>query len=486
MKDVLKILMLEDSFLDAEMIQRTLKKDEFFATEFNLAKNKEEFLLALNEFNPDVILADNSLPQFDAAEALKIARQQLSYIPFIMVTGTVSEEFAASIIKRGADDYILKDRLARIPAAITNALKQQRIEREKQEAFNRLKKSEEKFRNLLESAPDAMIITNENGIIQLINEQTEKLFGFHDEEIIAKEIKLFLPDWNENPGVTERIDSFKTMHVKLIKDGIELSGQTKDGQSFPVEINISPLETNEGILIIVAIRDISERKKSEEALRLMEQKILNQKIQEQKKITRAIIKAQEKERNYIGQELHDNVNQILVSTKLYLGLAAKNRDEVKALIKYPVELIENSINEIRLLTGKYVTPLKNVILKELLIELMEKLELNTGIKTTFIYDIPDESIEDDLKLNIYRIIQEQVNNVTKHAEAKEVLIELTGDNNVIRILFKDDGKGFDLDKRRKGVGISNIINRIESFNGEIIINSSVGNGCMMQVALPMR
>jgi two-component system sensor histidine kinase UhpB len=273
--------------------------------------------------------------------------------------------------------------------------------------------------------------------------------------------------------------------LKLVKDGIELSGQKKDGQLFPVEIKISPLETNDGILMIVAIRDITERKKSEEALRLMEQKILNQKIQEQKKITRAIIKGQEKERNYIGQELHDNVNQILVSTKLYLGIAAKNRDEIKELIKYPVELVENSIKEIRLLTGKYVTPLKNIVLKELLLELMEKLELNTGIKTNFIYDIPDGSIEDDLKLNIYRIIQEQVNNIIKHAEAKEVLIELNTDDKVIRILSKDDGKGFEVDKKRKGIGISNIINRVESFNGEINIISSSGNGCVMQIALPI-
>src|SRR6266496_2816703 len=108
----LKILLLEDSPSDAELIQRFLKKEKAHY-EFRLAMTKESFLKALDDFSPDVILSDNSLPGFNSTEALKITRQRYLYVPFILVTGTVSEEFAATIIKSGADDYILKDRMAR-------------------------------------------------------------------------------------------------------------------------------------------------------------------------------------------------------------------------------------------------------------------------------------------------------------------------------------------------------------------------------------
>lgn len=237
-------------------------------------------------------------------------------------------------------------------------------------------------------------------------------------------------------------------------------------------------------MVTAAIRDITERRKAEKALKEMEQKILNQKIQEQKKITRAIIQAQEKERNRIGQELHDNVNQILVGTKLYLELARKDDLKVKELIKYSIGLIQSSINEIRLLSTKNVTPLKDINLKELLQMLVDGLNKSSGIKAELVYEATGQAMDDDLKLNIYRIIQEQINNIVKHSCAGNATILVTPDGSNIQIIIADDGRGFDMNRKRKGVGISNIINRVESFNGKVQIESSAGNGCKMQVSLP--
>src|SRR5687768_1916613 len=122
MEQGLKILLLEDSYTDAEIIKRLVKKAKP-CCDFLLVTNKNDFLKALESFPPDVILSDNSLPQFDATEALHIIRNRSMHVPFILVTGTVSEEFAADIMKQGADDYILKDRMVRLPAAIDTALK---------------------------------------------------------------------------------------------------------------------------------------------------------------------------------------------------------------------------------------------------------------------------------------------------------------------------------------------------------------------------
>jgi two-component system sensor histidine kinase UhpB len=463
MTQQLKILMLEDSVVDAEMVERFLRKDHP-GYQFHLAKNKEAFLLALEHYRPDVILADNSLPQFDATEALKIVRQQALHIPFIMVTGTVSEEFAAGIIKAGADDFILKDRLARLPAAVEAALKQQQTEIEKQNAFRKLSESEEKFRSLLESAPDAMVIMDEEGRIQLINAQTEKMFGYAAAEIIGKTVELLLPDG--------------------YRKGPESAGERKNGQRFPVEISLSPLETAEGLLVTAAIRDITDRKKAEQALKALEQEIMNQKVEEQKRITRAIISAQEKERNRIGQELHDNICQILSTAKLYITVAKEDKPELSELVNFPIELIENSIREIRALSKRNVTPLKDVDLEDMVQTLVSDLARSSSLKTNLSYHITDQVIDDGLKLNTYRVIQEQLNNIVKHAGAKNVGLAIESQEHFIHVTVSDDGKGFDVNKKRSGIGISNMINRVESYNGEIRIQSSPGKGCTIHFKFP--
>lgn len=130
MDTTLKILLLEDNPADAEIIRRLLFK-EIKGLDFRYTKNKNEFLLALDELVPDVILSDNSLPAFSASQALEIVNARRLNIPFILITGTVSEEFAVGIMKQGADDYILKDRLTRLPAAIKAALRHRQTENEK-------------------------------------------------------------------------------------------------------------------------------------------------------------------------------------------------------------------------------------------------------------------------------------------------------------------------------------------------------------------
>jgi len=251
------------------------------------------------------------------------------------------------------------------------------------------------------------------------------------------------------------------------------------------EISFCPMREGEAVIGNACFsRDITERKKNELSLRAMEQEILDQKVEEQKKITRAVINAQEKERNHLGQELHDNINQILVSTKLYLGIAGNANAAVKKLVKYPMELLDSSILEIRSLSSTHVTPLKNVYLKELIQILLHKLEENSTIKTEFIYKVKARSVDDYLKLNIYRIIQEQLNNIAKYAAPAKVAVSIRADGKIIHIEIADDGKGFDMGKKRQGIGISNMLNRVESFNGTMSIESAPGAGCKMLIAIP--
>lgn len=473
-----KILMLEDSELDAEIIQRFLLKEKP-GCRFKLVMDEQNFIEALDTFEPQLILSDNTLPQYSAAEALEVVKQRQSHIPFILITGTVSEEFAAGIIKAGADDYLLKDRLTRLPTAIDAALQKKRAEEEQ-------KKAEEIIRfkaDLLKSVGQAVIATDLGGIVLYWNHAAEKIYGWTAEEAQGKNILDLTP-------AKQSTQAAATI-MKELKAGRSWSGeffvQRKNGTVFLAFVTDSPLFDPQGNLsgIIGVSYDITEQKKAETALMEMEKQIAEQKIKEQKEISRAIIKGQEEEKNHIGKELHDNINQILAGAKMFLAMAAKKNNEIKKLLDYPIELINNSIEEIRSLTYKQVTPLKNINLQLQVNKLIESISHSTPNPVEFRYQANENSLTDDLKLNLYRIIQEQVNNILKHADAKKITIEVAQAKEHIRLQIDDDGKGFDTAAQRKGIGISNMINRVEAYEGALHISSIPGQGCTLKVQIPV-
>jgi len=593
----LKVLMLEDSHEDAEIIQRLLKREKMDC-EFFLAMDKENFLGALDSFAPEVILSDHSIPQFNSADALTIAREKLPGIPFIMVTGAVSEEFAANIIKQGADDYILKDRMARLPAAIKAALQQRRA----------LKEITDYKYALDQSA--IVAITDQKGIILYANQNFSRISKYKLEELIGQDHRIInsgyhTPEFIRNLWVTiANGKSWTGEFCNRAKDGgiywvdthivpflneqgkpyqylairqditkrkkaeeelkqsearlneaqsiahiasweIDLATNThtwsdelyrifdlNKGEVQPsTELFLSFMHTDDAndaqtmvtdalehftaskidfrfklangkkryghiewrfdfdafgkpFRLFGILQDITERKAAEESVKLLERKILAQKSLEQKKIARAVLKGQEKERNFIGQELHDNVNQILAGSKMYLSSAGKKDEKVNDLIKFPMELIDFSIEEIRRLCQKLVTPQKSIKLNELVQDCLYTLAENTTIQTSLTYTLPDDLIPDDLKLNIYRIIQELLNNILKYAEAKSVNIVVMARSGFISVTVSDDGVGFNTKSKRKGIGISNVIYRTECFNGKVSIKSSAGKGCKVTVKIP--
>jgi signal transduction histidine kinase len=139
MEKRLKILMLEDNPDDVVLIERVLRRNNLsFVTA--CVDTRDEFKEAIKSFQPDVVLSDHGLPQFNSVEALKICMKERSSMPFILVTGTVSEDFAITCLNQGADDYILKSNLSRLPSAIRRAVKERKLEVLKREARRALRK----------------------------------------------------------------------------------------------------------------------------------------------------------------------------------------------------------------------------------------------------------------------------------------------------------------------------------------------------------
>ena len=346
------------------------------------------------------------------------------------------------------------------------------------------KKSQDRLKfkaRLLKMVGQAVIAADTEGVVNYWNDAAEKLYGWTAEDAIGRNITDLIP-------ATECGDlSIEIM--KLLRNGGlwngELVMQRRDGSCFPAFVTDAPVY-EEGLLsgFIRIAFDITGRKKNEETLKVLELEIVEQKIQEQKKISRAIIRAQEEEKNHMGRELHDNICQILAGARIYLRIAAGKNNDVKTLLQYPLELIDNTVEEIRQLSRIQVTPLQNIDLRELTERLLETLK-DHSISVDLKYSVLPASLTDDLKLNIYRVIQVQVNNIIKHAGARHVLLSLQEQDSKLVIVITDDGKGFDMSSRRKGIGLSGIINRVESFNGTTEIRSSPGKGCTITVTIPL-
>lgn len=179
---VLKILMLEDLQDDVGLIERTLRKEgmKFSAKRVD---SQEEFSECLEYFKPDVILSDHALPQFNSLEALKICRKRAVNVPFILVTGTVSEEFAVSCLKQGADDYVLKSNMVRLPSAIHNALRQRHHEVKRKKAERTLRKQNEELIKINKELDSFVYSVSHNlraplmsvlGLINLVQLETRK------------------------------------------------------------------------------------------------------------------------------------------------------------------------------------------------------------------------------------------------------------------------------------------------------------------------
>jgi PAS domain S-box-containing protein len=735
MYSILKILLLEDSETDAEILERFLKK-EIPSCIFRLAMNKTAFLADLDSFNPNLILADNSLPQFNAIEALSIVKEYNPNIPFIMVTGAVSEEFAAAIIKSGADDYVLKDRLSRLPKAIDDAVKQRSLEHEKADAIQSLTQSEENLKAIFDSASERFILTDLRGVIKDLNNRAKEFIFMISNQEVKKQQSLFdfiepsrtdyienifaniskgetfqydrrynFPeggycwiDFNFNPvrqgrditgicitgrditdkKIDEQRKEFDRSNMnalinntndlmwsvnrdyKLITSnhafdelvqlisGIRPSPGTNvlkeifdierifrfklcydrafSGESFteieytviPVEIwseiSFYPIYDDQTVVGTACFsRNITTRKKTEDEIRLftkrisailntlpanitlldengvivevneswkkfanengysgdnycigenyltvsrkvtgmndsdgrfvaegiervlrnkrktfeyeypcdshdlkrwfrlvatplqeqeyggavvmhidisdirrLEQEKLKDITEEQKKITRAMLKGQEKERTRLGQELHDNISQLLAAIKMKLSFCLNHFDKAYPIIGECSEYVQEAIAEARNLSHKMVLPrfeensFKHSL--ELLLQKYQNEERNIELETS---QMDEKRIAGEVKETLYRIVQEQLNNVEKHAQASQVFIQILTYPTYVAFIVKDNGVGFDINKKRNGIGLANILNRAESYNGSVTILSEPGKGCSLFVEIPI-
>src|SRR5688572_229095 len=235
------------------------------------------------------------------------------------------------------------------------------------------------------------------------------------------------------------------------------------------------------VRILGAIRDLTEKKK-------LEHQLLQEQEQKHKAVSQAGIAAQEAERSSISRELHDNVNQLLMSAKLFMNSAKNDPDKVNENIEKAISYQLMAVEEIRKISRALNTSLVKMIgLSRSIDDIIINMKAFQQIETQFQYDQKlDKILSEDQKLMIFRILQEQTNNIIKYADAKNVTISLRETNNEVFLSISDDGKGFDTTTAEtKGIGFINIYNRVDAFGGEVKLTSSLGKGCALEIVFPL-
>lgn len=232
---------------------------------------------------------------------------------------------------------------------------------------------------------------------------------------------------------------------------------------------------------------LQEKEAHAEEKKLLEEQVALERAMKQKAITEAVLTAQETERTEIGRELHDNVNQILAAARLYIDMARKKEEDKDSLLATSATYTQSAIEEIRKLAKVLITPLIKDMglvdsIRGLIEDIMNVHPIEIKLTTT---SLKEDLFNEKFKLSLFRIIQEQINNILKHAQANQITIDLTQNGEELVISIADNGVGFDTSKRRKGVGLVNITSRVELYKGNVVISSRPGEGCTLTICFSM-
>lgn len=472
-KTSLNILVVEDNPGDIFLFREFLR-----ATDIEIGTVYEAVTLAdarrvLESETVNLLFLDLSLPDGFGLDSYSKISPLAQRMPVILLTGLADTNTALQALSMGAQDYLIKGDFDEklLSRAIRYSLERKRNQ-------ENILESEERYRELFNNNPMPMWVMDISSLQFLeVNGAAVRAYGYTNEEFLGitlADVRLGGKKEALLQEVRDILDSRDVVHLGLRQH------VKKNGDIIFAEVTWHNISYKQHPAILVLANDVTQRI-------VLENELNEQRVSRQRQITEAVLRAQEKERTEIGKELHDNVNQILGASNLYINTAMTDDELRQELLERSTQLVTKAINEIRKISKSLITPgLREIGLLESIEDITEDLRKTTGFNIRMDFNIIEEEIDDNRKLTLFRIIQEQLNNIVKHAKATEALIRIIIEGKDIVLTVVDNGVGFDISRHRKGVGITNIISRVELFNGKVDIQSKPGEGCVLTARLPMR
>jgi PAS domain S-box-containing protein len=352
------------------------------------------------------------------------------------------------------------------------------------QARQRIEESEATVRALLETAAQAIVAIDLQGRIVLTNATTEKMFGYERGELIGQPVEVLIPTRVRQQHVGHRTEWFSHPRNRQMGPSLELAGMRKGGAEFPIDVGLSYLARGGRILGVAFVSDCTDRKKNEEAL-LDYQKRLQ-------RLTANLLTIQENENRELARELHDVFSQELaalgmeIATLLASAKVAGPLAERLAAMGRKIGKLADEMHR----TSRQLHP---AILNELGLEAALREECRAfsqqlGIRVACASENLPVPVPDHVALALYRVAQESLHNIRKHASASEVQVTLRGEKGGISLRIEDTGDGFDLSQGRKagGLGLISMEERIRMVHGKFDISSAPGRGTTVVVFVPLK
>ncbi len=348
-----------------------------------------------------------------------------------------------------------------------------------------LLESEERFRAIAETTPDAVVTADWQGNISFWNKGAENLFGYSREEALGRPANMLIPPQNNRDIPSELKAIADDEKLDEIEKTIEGPAVRKDGTIIPIEISRSLWITDEKITLCAIMRNISSAKQTEAQLQSYQQQLSS--------LTSELLLTEERERRNISTELHDRIGQVLILAKMKMGGVIHTAPEEKTgELGYVDSILEQTIEDTRSLTFEISPPiLYDMGLEPALEWQLEQIKEHQDIETVFQSDDRDKPLSDTCKIVLFKAARELLFNVIKHARADKVLLSVLRVDSCIRITVSDNGVGFDSESRPSAgpgnltFGHFSIRERMSHLGGTFHCTSTPGEGTQIDLVAPL-
>ena len=478
MGNPVKILIAEHDIFDIELIQHELNKGgmQFIA---EIVGNETEYIASIHRFDPDIILSDYTFPGFTGLAAFAIAQRLVPFTPFVFVSGTIGEEKSIELIKTGVTDYVLKDSLHTLYPKTVRALLEATTEAERKKNEQELTQSEKSLNKAQQvSRIGSWEFNFKKNLVRLSGEAC-RIYGLPSHQNLQPAESWLAFIHPEDAGLV--LDKIKESGDHLLDFSTHYRITNSNGSVRHIysegKLEFDSDGKPEGLYGIV--HDVTET-------RLLEDQAVQDRYTRQSEITLAVLTAHENERAAIGKELHEDMSQVLCLAKIKIELAKTDTENRGLLLDTSMGHVTNVIKQIRKMAKMLRRPDTTIALFDSIHDLVEDLAAIHPIELEFDAENMDESIlSDKLQLTIFRIVQEQLNNIIQHSRATHVTITLSKLEQEVELTISDNGMGVIMPKEIAGVGIKNIRSRADLYDGTVTIESQPGMGYKLRVALSL-
>ncbi len=484
------MLLVEDSADDAELLLLALRDAPFKVTSTRV-ETEVEYEAALAGERPDVVLCDYHLPRFSADRALQILHERQLDIPFIVVSHLMGEDVAVAFIQKGASDYLLKNRLGRLPSAIEGAIERHILRQHEAAAEKALRDSEAMMRGILNSLNTRIAVLDRHGVIVATNKAWEHFGEARRDQFAASAtvganyFDVLQEAANRGDGLAER--ALKSVRAVINREtsfaSIEYDLDVPGGKRWVVARAMPLADSVDGA--VISHEDVTDTMLAHHALGEA-----NSRLQA---MSKRILSIQEDERRGISRELHDDIGQSLTALKIGLHRLARRSGqqdggEQSQAFDECLGIADATLDKLRNLSLELRPPqLDQLGLDGALEWLVSQQRSSTGIDVTCQFTGITERLPTGIESVCYRITQEALNNATRHAKATHIRIRVELNDRLLKLAISDDGVGFDIEAaQRKAVktgsmGLISMEERAQLAGGRLKVRAVPGAGTTIQV-----